>query len=47
MSWIVNQLWLIPVLPLLAAGIVALARQQRRKLAATLAISSMATSFLL
>jgi len=37
-----QYLWLIPVLPLLAAGISALVRQSRRRTAATLAIGSMA-----
>jgi NADH-quinone oxidoreductase subunit L len=43
----VNNLWLIPVLPLLAAGILALAKQKRRRLAATLAVGAMAVSFVL
>jgi NADH-quinone oxidoreductase subunit L len=47
MNWIVRNLWLIPVLPLLAAGISALAKQKRRTLAASLAIGSMAISFIL
>ncbi len=41
MDGIVQQLWLIPVLPLLAAGLGALARQRQRKLVASLAIVSM------
>ena len=41
MDWIVQQLWLIPALPLVAAGLSALAKQRRRRLAAFLAISSM------
>lgn len=40
-------LWLIPVLPLLAAGFTALLRQRHRTPAAALAIGSMAISFLL
>src|SRR6185436_10917961 len=40
-------LWLIPALPLLAAGLSALAKQRQRKLAASLAIGSMIFSFLL
>ena len=40
-------LWLIPVLPLVAAGLSALAKQRQRSLAASLAIGSMATSFVL
>lgn len=47
MNWIVRNLWLIPVLPLLAAGINALAKQKSRALAASLAVGSMAISFLL
>ncbi|MGA7156236.1 MAG: NADH-quinone oxidoreductase subunit L [Acidobacteriaceae bacterium] len=47
MNWIVRNLWLIPALPLLAAGINALAKQKRRALSASLAIGSMALSFLL
>src|SRR5215470_5207569 len=41
MKWIVPNLWLIPALPLLAAGLSALAKQRHRKFAATLAIGSM------
>jgi NADH-quinone oxidoreductase subunit L len=47
MSWIVQYLWLIPVLPLLAAGIIAVNKQPQRKAAASLAIGSLAASFLL
>ncbi len=47
MSWIVQNLWLVPVLPILAAGISALAKQRSRMFAASLAIGSMALSFLL
>ncbi len=39
-------LWLIPALPLLAAGIIALLKRPRRKPAAALAIGSMALAFL-
>ena len=42
-----NLLWLIPTLPLLAAGVTALANRPQRTLAATLAIGSMGVSFLL
>jgi NADH-quinone oxidoreductase subunit L len=42
MDWIVRQLWLIPVLPLVAAGLGALLKQRQRSLAASLAIGSMA-----
>jgi len=47
MTWIVQYLWLIPTMPILAAGISALLKQRSRVLAATLAIGSMAASFLL
>ena len=41
MDWIVQQLWLIPALPLVAAGLGALLKQRQRRLAAFLAIGSM------
>ena len=47
MSWIVRNLWLIPALPGLAAGLSALAKQRNRRSAASLAVCSMALSFLL
>jgi NADH-quinone oxidoreductase subunit L len=47
MIWILRNLWLIPALPALAAGLSALARQRNRKFAASLAIGSMGLSFLL
>jgi NADH-quinone oxidoreductase subunit L len=47
MNWIVQYLWLIPALPLVAAGIIAVNKQPQRKLAASLAIGSMALGFLL
>jgi NADH-quinone oxidoreductase subunit L len=47
MTWIVRNLWLIPALPLFAAGVSALAKQRSRVLAASLAIASMSLSFLL
>ena len=47
MNWIVRNLWLIPALPLFAAGISALAKQKYKALAASLAIGSMGISFLL
>ena len=46
-SWIVRNLWLIPVLPILAAGIGALLKAAQRRLAATLAIGSMSISLVL
>jgi NADH:ubiquinone oxidoreductase subunit 5 (subunit L)/multisubunit Na+/H+ antiporter MnhA subunit len=47
MNWIVQNLWLIPALPLLAAGVTALAKRPQRVLAMSLAIGSMALAFLL
>ena len=47
MIWIVKNLWLIPVLPLVASGIIAVNKQPQRKLAAGLAIGSMVGAFLL
>jgi NADH-quinone oxidoreductase subunit L len=47
MSWIAHNLWLVPFLPLLAAGLTALAKQRHRRFAATLAIGAMTVSFLL
>src|SRR5690242_20444533 len=47
MPWIVKYLWLIPVCPMLAAGLSALAPQRCRKFSATLAIGAMLFSFLL
>ncbi|WP_420236470.1 NADH-quinone oxidoreductase subunit L [Telmatobacter bradus] len=40
-------LWLVPALPILAAGVIALLKQPRRKTAATLAIGSMSISLLI
>src|ERR1035438_3838223 len=47
MDWIVQQLWLIPSLPLVAAGLSALAKQRQRRLAASLAIGSMVLALVL
>ena len=41
MDWIVQKLWVIPALPLLAAGLSALLKQRRRRLAAGLAVGAM------
>jgi NADH-quinone oxidoreductase subunit L len=41
MTWIVQHLWLIPSMPVLAAGFTALIKQRSRRLAASLAIGSM------
>jgi len=47
MTWIAKNLWLIPALPLLAAGLSSLLKQSQRRAAASLAIGSLAISFLL
>ena len=47
MAWIVKNLWLVPALPLLAAGLSALVPQRSRKFSASLAIGSMIGAFLL
>ncbi len=41
MDWIVQQLWLIPVVPLVAAAVSALLKQRQRRLSASLAVGSM------
>ena len=46
-AWIVRFLWLIPVLPILAAGIGALLKQSQRRFAAFIAIASISVSFVL
>jgi len=47
MRQVFHFLWLIPVLPLLAAGLGALLKQRHRKFAASLAIGSMVLAFAL
>src|SRR6059058_4628475 len=47
MTWIVQNLWLIPSIPVLAAGLSAVAKQRNRRFAASLAIGSMCLSLLL
>jgi NADH-quinone oxidoreductase subunit L len=47
MTWIVQQLWLIPSLPVMAAGLSALAKQRNRRFAASVAVGSMFLSLLL
>jgi NADH-quinone oxidoreductase subunit L len=47
MNWCVQYLWLIPALPLVAAGLTALAKQKHRHFAATLAIGAMSLSLVL
>ncbi len=46
-SQITRMLWLIPAIPIFAAGLIALLKQPAKKTAATLAIGGLATSFLL
>src|SRR5580693_4911821 len=47
MNWIVQNLWLIPSMPVLAAGVSAIAKQRHRRFAASVAIGSMFLSFVL
>jgi NADH-quinone oxidoreductase subunit L len=47
MTWIVQNLWLIPSIPVLAAGLSALAEQRYRRFAAAVSIGSMILSLLL
>src|SRR5882757_3385434 len=47
MIWIIRNLWLIPSMPVLAAGLSAFARQRNRRFAASVAIGSMFLSLLL
>src|SRR5437867_2681107 len=47
MTWIVKNLWLIPALPILAAGLSALAPQRCRNFSASLAIGAMIGALLL
>lgn len=47
MTWIVHSLWLVPAMPLLAAGLSALAQRTHRLLTASVAIGSMSLSLLL
>ncbi len=44
---ITGLFWLIPAVPILASGVIALLKQPRRKLASSLAIGSMVVSLLL
>jgi len=46
-NWIVTNLWLVPALPLLAAGISSLAQRRHRSFAANLAVGSMLLAFFL
>src|SRR5262245_46497972 len=47
MPWIVKNLWLIPVLPLMAAGLIAVTKRPHKMFAAVLKIGTMGFSFLL
>jgi NADH-quinone oxidoreductase subunit L len=47
MTWIIRNLWLIPAMPVLAAGLSAFAKQRNRRFAASVAIGSMFFSLLL
>jgi NADH-quinone oxidoreductase subunit L len=47
MNRIVQYLWLVPVLPLAAAGLTALAKRRHRRFAATLAIGAMLVALVL
>ena len=46
-SSIARWLWLIPALPIVAAGVISVLKQPRRKLASGLAIGSLGTSLLI
>ena len=46
-AWIVGNLWLIPAIPMLAAGVIALLKQPRKMAAAALAIGGLGCSLLL
>ena len=46
-SPIAGMLWLIPAIPIVASGVIALLKQPRRKISSTLAISSLSFSLLL
>jgi NADH-quinone oxidoreductase subunit L len=47
MTWIVRNLWLIPALPVLAGGAIALAKQRRRVFAVSMAVGSLSISLAL
>lgn len=47
MPWIAANVWLVPLLPLLAAGVTALLARDQRRLAAALAVGSIGGSLLL
>src|SRR6267378_3144353 len=47
MPWLIQNLYLIPLLPLLAAAVLAVTSRPHRRFAATMTIGTMAVSFLL
>src|SRR5262245_1499169 len=47
MNWLIQNLWLIPALPLLAAGVSALLKRPARAAAASLAVGTMVLAFFL
>lgn len=47
MNWLVENLWLIPVAPLVTASLIAVAKQQSRSFAASVSIGAMGFSFFL
>src|SRR5258708_6393036 len=47
LPWIVRNLWLIPVVPMIMAGLIALLKQSQRKISATLAIGGLGFSLVL
>lgn len=47
MNWIVQNLWLIPALPMAAAGVIAVTKQPYRRTSASLSIGSMGLAFIL
>ncbi len=47
MRWTTTLLWIIPVLPVAAAGVIALLKQRRRTAAAVIAVTAQSVAFLL
>ncbi len=47
LPWIIRNLWLIPVLPMVAAGVCALLKRSQRVVSASLAIGTMGIAFVL
>ena len=46
MEWIINHIWVIPGLPLMAAGAIALMKREQRTLAASLALGGILLAFI-